>query len=131
MATPLTRGKPYFARFTHIFPTIPVENDTFSNINIGSKYSFTGGNSVIIKSQFTSSRFEAVVDSYDSSTGVMSISEITNILGDLSGIGIWTITLAGQRGSKITSGSGVPVVLVGRPGDMYIDTDTGQIYLKS
>lgn len=132
MAAPLFRGKPYFAVFTHTFSSNPEENGTVT-LTIGSKYSFTTGNSVIIAPRLTDThRFEAIVTSYDSSTGVIQLSELTNIRGSsFSTIGLWTITLAGERGSKITYGSGIPNSNIGRVGDTYIDTITGEMYVKS
>ena len=126
------------AKFT-ISPAIsaPNENDTMT-INIGVKYSFTSGNSVIVSGFYNStSRFEAVVDSYDSSTGDMTLIEITNIQGfkDIGNspiqIGLFNITLAGQRGSKILHGTADPNTLtVGRTGDTYINDITGEVYYK-
>lgn len=131
MAIPLSRGKPYMTKVTLPNNTAPVENDILS-FNIGPKYSFTAGNSVIIAGQFnTSFRFEAVVTSYSSTTGAMVIANITNITEPLSYTKICTITLAGQRGSKIIGGNGAPTTTSGRSGDMYIDTTTGEVYLKS
>jgi hypothetical protein len=129
MAIPLSRGKPYMTLVTLPNVSAPVENDILS-FNIGPKYSFTAGNSVIIAGRFNMTfRFEAIVDEYNATTGAMTIVNITNIVGTYTQV--CTITLAGQRGSKIVGGSGVPSVSVGRSGDMYIDTTTGEVYLKS
>lgn len=127
MATPLLRGKPYMALVT--LPNSPVENETMI-INVGSKYSFTEGNSVIIAGRYnTGFHFEAIVGSYVADTGVMTLDEITNIVGTYTQL--CTVTLAGQRGSKIIGGNGAPNDTSGRPGDLYIDKITGEIYLKS
>jgi hypothetical protein len=131
MAVPLFRGKPYMTKFT-ISPGIPKpsENDEL-DINIGPKYSFTAGSSVIVSGFYDgSSRFEAIVDSYDASTGDMHLSLITNIQGFATSVGIFNITLTGQRGSRIVHGNGPPSATDGRPGDTYIDDSTGQIYYK-
>lgn len=134
MAVPLNRGKPYYALFTASPGITPVENDTITT-TIGAKYSFAPGNSVIISGQLnTLMRFEAIVSSYNASTGSITLSEITNI--KTGGGGSWpqsllVITLAGERGSKITSGNGLPDSNLGRIGDMYIDSTTGNVYIKS
>lgn len=133
MAVPLTRGKPYYATFSATLS--PTENGTVTT-NVGKKYSFSPGNTVIISRDVNSLlRFEGIVDSYDSSTGSMSIKEITNIKtgggGTWPQTGTFNISLGGQRGSLISSGTGAPSSSIGRSGDMYIDSTTGQVYIKS
>lgn len=131
MAVPLFRGKPYTTSFTVSPAILPNENDTLT-FNIGKKYSFTPGNSVIISGTLaTSSRFEAIVDVYDPLTGDMTVTEITNIKNFTTAIAPLTITLTGERGSKILANSGAPSNTNGRSGDMYIDTATGEVYIKS
>jgi hypothetical protein len=55
----------------------------------------------------------------------------TSIVGSTFGSANYTVNLVGQRGSIITQGSGPPAPTFGRPGDMYIDTNTGQVYVKT
>lgn len=133
MAVPLFRGKPYVTRFT-VSPalTIPAENATLTGINVGVKYSFITGNSVIIRGFFDStSGFEAIVDSYDPDTGLMDLIEITNVKGFTSAVGSFLMTLAGQRGSKIFYGSADPPPdTFGRTDDIYISGVTGKVYYK-
>lgn len=133
MATPLTRGKPYYATFSATLS--PTENGTVT-VNVGKKYSFSPGNTVIISRTVNSLlTFEGIVSSYDPSTGDMLITEVTNIKSGGGGswpqTGTFNISLGGQRGSLIRSGNGVPSSNSGRPGDMYIDATTGQVYIKS
>jgi hypothetical protein len=128
MATLLTRGKPYYVKFNATLPT-PTEGGTLS-IDIGQKYSFTEGNTVIVSAQFNSAiRFEAIVTSYTSNTIVLE--DITNIMGNFASTTLFQMSLAGERGSKIRYGTGAPGSLVGRSGDMYIDSTTGEVYIKS
>lgn len=131
MAIPISRGKPYYAKFTASLN--PTENGTItSGLNIGSKYSFASGNSVIISGQFISStRFEAIVTNYDSSTGDMTLESITNLSGTFTPSMLLQITLTGQRGSKIVAASGTPSVNTGRSGDMYVNSTTGEVFIKS
>lgn len=134
MPIPLTRGKPYYAMFSAT-SLLPEENGTFST-NIGPKYSFAPGNTVIVTRSINALlRFEAVVSTYDSSTGDIELYDITNIKSSIYGnwpaTGDFIMTLAGERGSKITSGTDAPDTVVGREGDMYINTSTGEVYIKS
>lgn len=133
MAIPLSRGKPYYSIFSAVSLS-PAENGSVT-INIGAKYSFAPGNTVIVtRSLNPLLRFEAIVSSYDQSTGSMDLSEITNVKagggGSWPNSGQFVITLSGERGSRITSGSGQPSSSSGRQGDMYIDTVTGEVYIK-
>lgn len=133
MATPLTRGKPYYATFSATLS--PTENGTIT-INIGKKYSFSPGNTVIVSRSVNSLlTFEGLVGSYNSGTGDMTITDITNIKSGGGGswpqIGSFNISLGGQRGSLISGGNGAPSTQVGRLGDMYIDSTTGNVYIKS
>lgn len=136
MPTPLTRGRPYYATFSAT-DLAPIENGTLS-INIGSKYSFIPGNTVIIYNSINALlRFEAIVQSYDMGSGDMELYQITNIKQGAGGswpqMGskTYVISLAGQRGSIISSSTGAPSSTSGRVGDMYIDSTTGSVYIKS
>jgi hypothetical protein len=132
MATLLTRGKPYYVKFTTPSSLSPTEGGTISNINIGEKYSFTAGNTVIVSGQFNSAiRFEAVVTAYTSN--LISLGDITNITGFPTSNQLYQMTLAGERGSKIRASAGNPNTLniAGRSGDLYIDSTTGEVYIKS
>lgn len=133
MPVPLSRGKPYYSIFSASLS--PVENNSVS-ANIGSKYSFAPGNTVIITRTMNSFlKFEGIVNSYDSSTGDITIDQITNIKsgggGSWPSTGQFVITLGGERGSKITAGGSAPSSTSGREGDMYINTSTGEVYIKS
>lgn len=91
---------------------------------------YTAGQSVLItKASDSSIKFEGIVQSYDSGTATIVIEQLTNISGPF-GIQNYTINLVGERGSKITSGNGLPNNTNGRIGDMYIDKDTGDMYIK-
>lgn len=136
MATPLFRGKPYYAIFSTSPAITPVENNSLT-IVIGTRYSFAPGNSVIITNTLNSGlRFEGIVSSYNSDTdGQMVISDITNIRtaggGSWPQSGPFTISLAGERGSKIIGGASPPDNGTGRDGDMYVNTATGEVFIKS
>ena len=129
MAIPLTRGKPYYAKFSANLT--PVEN-TDLEFTIPSKHSFAAGNTVIVSGQYTSSiRFEGIVKSYNESTGNIVLESITNITGLFSGNMALQINLAGERGSRITAIPGNPPESGGRPGDIFINSTSGEIYIKS
>lgn len=93
---------------------------------------YTAGQSVlVVRGGSPADQFEAIIQSYSPSTGSMVLEKPTTIVGTTFGSANYTINLVGQRGSIITQGSGVPSLTAGRPGDMYIDTDTGQVYVKT
>ncbi len=111
----------------------PTENGTISiPSSLSLKYlAYTSGQSVIVtKASSPTDKFEAIIDTYDSSLGTLTLKDITSISGSF-GISNYTLNLVGERGSKITSSSGEPNPAVGRHGDMYIDTVTGLVYIKS
>jgi hypothetical protein len=133
MAVPITRGSPYYVKFNVPEPGItPTENSSVS-FHIGLKYGFRAGNSVIItKETSTSDRFEGIVSAYNPLIGVLTVSELTNIRGTWSGFkGNVYINLTGERGSGILIGTGEPTTGKGREGDVYIDTATGLLYIKT
>ena len=134
MAVPITRGSPYYVKFTVPPPGItPVENSSVS-FYIGLKYGFRPGNSVIVtKETPTSDRFEGIVSAYNPTAGgVLTISQLTNIRGTWSNFtGNISVNLTGERGSGILIGSGEPATGKGREGDVYIDTATGLLYIKT
>jgi hypothetical protein len=101
--------------------------------SMGLKYlAYTPGQSVlIVRGGSPNDQFEAIIQSYDPSAGSMVLERPTSIIGTTFGAANYTINLVGQRGSIITQGSGPPPSTFGRPGDMYIDTDTGDVYVKS
>jgi hypothetical protein len=128
MAVPLTRGKPYYAKFTASLS--PTENAELS-FTIPQKYSFATGNSVIVSGQFALGiRFEGIVKSYNED-GLIVLESITNIKGTFQNNMALQITLAGERGSKIMAANGTPVESQGRPGDLYINSATGEVYIKN
>lgn len=111
----------------------PTENGTISVGPILSlKYlAYTSGQSVLVaKAAVPTSKFEAIVDTYDPSAGTLTLKDITSLSGTF-GTSNYAINLVGERGSKITSGSGAPSSTAGRVGDLYIDTVTGQVYIKT
>ena len=91
---------------------------------------YTPGQSVrVIKASDPTSKFEAIVTSYDASNGTIILDQITNNSGTF-GNANYTINLVGERGTLIKTGSGDPTTnsVQGRIGDLYIDTDTGSMY---
>ena len=100
---------------------------------MGLKYlAYTAGQAgLIVRGGSPKDQFEAIITSYDSSTGTLVLQNPTSIIGSTFGSANYTVNLVGQRGSIITQGSGPPPSTFGRPGDMYIDTNTGQVYVKS
>jgi hypothetical protein len=100
---------------------------------IGLRYlAYTVGQSVlVVRGGSPNDSFEAIIQSYNSATGAMTLERPTLISGSTFGSANYTINLVGQRGAVITQGSGAPDVNFGRPGDMYIDTVTGQVYVKT
>ena len=131
MPTPAFKLRPYISEFTAILN--PVENGVISELNIGSKLSYITGNSVlIINSQHRSNRFEAIVTNYNSSTGIIALEQITNIRGiSFGGPKSYTINLCGERATQILTGSSTPSSTSGRPGDIFINTSSGDMLIKS
>ena len=109
------------------FASEPVEGDSLSGITVDTGLAYVAGNSVIVQNA-SQAGFEAVVSSYNSSTGSMDISQITNVEGTLVGSSNpFNVDLTGKRGTKIFYGTGVPTINA-RSGDIYIDTNSGQVY---
>jgi photosystem II stability/assembly factor-like uncharacterized protein len=113
----------------------PVE-DT-GTVTIGPTYglrylAYTEGQSVlIVRGGSPADQFEAIVTSYDPAEGTLVLEQPTLIVGSTFGSANYTINLVGQRGGRIAQGSGPPATNFGRPGDMYIDTVTGDVYVKT
>ena len=111
----------------------PTEN---GKITISQSYglrflAYTPGQSVrVSKAADSTTYFEAIVESYDASSAQIVLSDITSVNGSTWGASNYTINLVGERGSKITHGNGAPDSNSGRPGDMYIDDLTGDVYMK-
>jgi hypothetical protein len=111
----------------------PVENGKLTiTQSYGLRFlAYTAGQSVrVSKAADPSTYFEAIVESYDGATYTIVLSDITSVNGSTWGASNYTINLVGERGSKITSGSGAPSSSAGRVGDIYIDTVTGEVYIK-
>lgn len=111
----------------------PAENDSRTiGPTMGLRHlAYTAGQSVLILRGASTDSFEAIITSYDSSAGTLVLEQITSIVGNTFGSANYTVNLVGQRGSKITQSSGAPSSTLGRPGDLYIDTVTGQVYVKT
>lgn len=131
MPTPAFKLRPYLSDFTAVL--VPSENATISGLNIGPKLSYISGNSVlIVNTQYPSNRFEAIVTTYDQTTGILAIEQVTNIRGmSFGGPKLYTINVCGERGTNILTGSGIPSSTIGRPGDIYINTNSGDMLIKS
>ena len=141
MAVPLFRGKPYNAVFSATIST-PISEGSSVSISGSSlkKLNFDIGNTVIISAESNpTNKFEGIISAYNRNTGTMTISEITNIRneanilinGNFGGPRNYNILLSGERGSKIFSNTTTPTNTVGRIGDLYIETSTGKLYIKS
>ena len=129
--TPLFRGNPFTINFAYDFGS-PTENASYTGISVGKKLGYNPGNSaLIINSGFPTNRFEAIVTFYDKNTGLMNINQVTNIRGSTFGLTGFTISLAGERGGNLYSGSGTPGSSQGRVGDWYMNTVSGDLYIKS
>ena len=136
MAVPLIRGSPYLVKFTINPPGLVAAIVENSNVTflVGAKYNFREGNSVLVtKNPPSTDRFEAVVSAYNPSTGVITLSEVTNVRGSwpIGFSGPVTMNLTGERGSGVLVGPGAPTSEKGRIGDVYIDTSSGAMYLKT
>ena len=131
MPTPAFKLRPYLTDFTATI--LPSENATISGLTIGPKLSYISGNSVlIVNTQYPSNRFEAIVTSYDQNTGVLAIEQVTNIRGmSFGGPKVYTINICGERGTAIFTGSTIPSSTAGRSGDIYINTSSGDMLIKS
>ena len=121
------RGDQYLKTFSANLT--PTENGTITGINIGTNLAYSAGNSILILTSATN-KFEAIVTSYTPSTGLMDITEITNIRGSTFGSQIYQINLSGERGTNWYSGTTGPTGGAGRIGDFWINIATGELYQK-
>ena len=109
----------------------PVENSTIL-VQISKALGYSSGQSVLVISKSNPSNvFEAIVTSYSATTGWLALEQITNIKGSTFGDQIYILNLAGERGKSMFNGTTGPSNNVGRPGDMFLDTITGDLYIKS
>lgn len=106
-------------------------------VTIGPTYglrylAYTAGQSVlIVRGGSPADQFEAIITSYDPASGTLVLEQPTLIVGSTFGSANYTINLVGQRGGRITQSAGPPAASFGRAGDMYIDTTTGDVYVKT
>lgn len=130
-----TAAPKYYSEFPISFSQIPNENDSINYLNVGTGLAYTPNESVILTNLIDSStRFEAIVNSYNIATGLISLMYITNVLGTSYTVSSnFSINLAGQRGSKwyaYPSGPTGTYASTGRIGDYYIDENTGYVYVR-
>lgn len=131
-ATGPTR-KGYYAEFNYSIPQL-FENSIFifNNVENLRHLDFSVGNTVIIQNlQNTNTQFEGIILSYDKINGSITLEKITNIFGSYSSNPnlLWSINLSGPRGAKIFK-TNIQSPQFGRIGDYYIDSITGELYLK-
>jgi hypothetical protein len=108
------------------FSVEPVEGST-GQITVDTGLAYIAGNSVLLQNA-SQVGFEAIITSYDSFDGEMSLSQITNIEGTIVGSSNpFNVDLTGKRGSKIFYGTSAPTINA-RAGDLFINTSSGQIY---
>ena len=129
------RAPKYYSEFQFDFVGVPVENGYAVNVPIGIGLAYSQNESVIITNLTDpTSRFEVIIQNYNSITGIADIGKYTNILGTTYGNSIYSINLSGERGSKWYSyptGPTGPYVNTGRIGDFYIDENTGYVYVRT
>jgi len=123
----------YYSEFQISFSEIPPENSFINSLNVGSGLAYSPNETAILTNlSDPSTRFEAIVSSYNSVTGAISLVSITNVLGTSYHLNQnFSINLAGQRGIKWYSYNTGPTgtySTTGRIGDFYIDKTTGYVY---
>lgn len=127
-------GPKYLADVIGPLP-FPVVNGTLTFF-IPTNLPYSKNNSVIITNKdFPSTRFEAMVNSYNSLNGLIEVYKITNIFGTryLSS-SRFTINLTGERGYQWYVQTGNPntvAVSLGRFGDLYVDSVSGNVFVKN
>ena len=123
----------YYAEFQIYFP-IPAEGSNYYGFYIAKNLAYTPNESIIITNLSNNSlHFEAIVYAYDKNTGIISFGSVTNVMGDFStSDGIYSINLTGARGTKWFSSNNITDVnYIGRPGDLYLNFKTGNVYVRS
>lgn len=115
----------------------PSENATISfnfqstNPNLG----YSASQSVLICSKAApTNRFEAIITAISKTiAGVyyIDLEQITNITGSTFGNQTYVLNLTGERGKSMFNGTTGPTGSQGRIGDMFLDTVSGDLYIKS
>ena len=127
------KASEYYGEFPFNFDK-PTENTNYINLQTVSGLAYTVNESVIVGNlSDTTTYFEGVVKAYNSTTGIMNISFVTNINGTTYGNGnTFYINLTGQRGTKwYSEATGPTGQYIGRIGDYYIDTVSGYVYQRT
>ena len=108
----------------------PTLNQDIS-FNIGPNYAYIPGNSVIVVDSTTiNNRFEGTVLSYNTNTGIITITGITNIKGTYSsGSQIYNVNLDGIDGPTGAYGPTGPQGPTGLSGNMFNTATTNAVII--
>jgi hypothetical protein len=115
----------------------PIENGTlsisFQSLNPNLGYS-TGQSALIISKSDPTNVFEAIITAISKTVGgiyTINLEQITNIKGSTFGNQTYILNLTGERGKSMINGTTGPTGTQGRIGDMFLNTQTGDLYIKS
>jgi hypothetical protein len=123
----------YYAEFNANL-SIPTEGSNYYGFTIAQGLAYTINENIIIQNLSDKSlHFEAIVFAYDKNTGIISFGSVTNVTGDFStSDNNYSINLTGARGTKwFASNSITDVTYIGRSGDLYLNFETGEVYMRS
>lgn len=127
---PMRKG--YYAEFIHRIPIVSEGSLYILNAPELIGLDFSIGNTVIVQNlDYVNTQFEGIIQSYNKDNGIIIIESITNVFG-LGYVNTyrWSINLSGSRSTKIFKTNISPGSSFGRIGDYYIDSTTGELYLK-